>query len=367
MYGFDTSAEKWDRPVVTIALPILGLPTVRSSPAGAHTSHDLVDAHGRRIRDLRLAVTDRCDLRCTYCLEPDVTFAPSQDRLTVPELVRVASICVSLGVQRLRLTGGEPTLHPQLDELIETLGRLGLEDLAMTTNGRVHQPDRMRRWRDLGLNRLTVSLDTLRPDRFASITRSRAPLDRVLRSIRVARDVGLTPVRVNVVAMRGINDDEIGELGAFARREGIEVRFIEFMPLDAGRHWKADTVVTADEILARLHERVDLNPIGRERSAGTALRYAFADGSPGGVGIIAPVSRPFCGECSRLRITADGHVRSCLFSTEEWDLRALLRRGAPDRDLIAQIADAVHHKKAGHGINTDEFARPTRSMSAIGG
>lgn len=348
-------------------MPILGLATARGRPAGAPVPDVLIDTHGRQIRDLRLAITDRCDLRCTYCMEPDATFASRDERLSVPELLRAAAICVRLGVQRIRVTGGEPTLHPQLDQIIESLGALDIEDLAMTTNGRIHDADRLKRWRDLGLNRLTISLDTLRPDRFAAITRSTSPIKRVLESITTARDVGLTPVRVNVVVMRSVNDDEIADLGAYAHDEGVEVRFIEFMPLDAGRHWDPASVVTAEEIIDKLATRVDLEPIGRERPAGTALRFRFADGHPGGVGIIAPVSRPFCGACSRLRITADGQVRSCLFSTEEWDLRTLLRRNAPDDDIIAQIADAVHHKKAGHGINTDTFARPDRGMSAIGG
>lgn len=327
----------------------------------------LRDSHGRAIRDLRLSLTDRCNFRCTYCLDPDVRFLERSALLTTAELLTVARVCVGLGVRKIRLTGGEPTLRPDLEAVIAGCAGLGIDDLALTTNGALTTESSLRRWRDLGLRRVTFSLDSLRPERFARITRSNTPVARVLESIRAAVTAGLAPVRVNAVVVRGVNEDEVADLAGLARALGIQMRFIEFMPLDSGRRWDTASVVPAGEIRARIEERWALTPIGRDDAAATALRFAFADGAPGGVGLIAPVTRPFCNACSRLRITADGKVRPCLFSRDEWDIRPLLRARADDAALESFIRGAVWRKQPGHGIGGADFAPPERTMSAIGG
>ncbi len=327
----------------------------------------LIDAYGRTIRDLRLSVTDRCNFRCTYCMEPDVRFLRKVELLTVPEMVRVARLCVGLGVEKIRLTGGEPTVYQHLDDLIAELAKLPIKDLAMTTNGSLMDDARAREWKRLGLRRLTLSLDTLRPDRFAAITRSKTPPETVIDAIRKAKDAGLDPVRVNAVIVRNWNDDEIVDLVDLAREIGFEMRFIEYMPLDSARAWDRDKLVSAEEILRTIRTRHELTPIGRDGKSGTSLNHAFADGAPGGVGIIASVTRIFCGQCSRLRITADGQVRPCLFSNNEFDVRVLLRGGASDEQIEDFLLDSVWTKQAQHGINDAGFEQPDRPMSAIGG
>jgi cyclic pyranopterin phosphate synthase len=287
--------------------------------------------------------------------------------MSVREIERVARVCVRLGVRRVRITGGEPTVHPRLDDVVARLASLGVADLSMTTNGDVVTEEAAARWKRLGLRRLTLSLDTLRPERFSAITRSASSPERVLRAIRAAKTAGLDPVRVNAVIIRGRNDDEVADLAGLAREMDVEVRLIEYMPLDAGHAWDRALVVTADEMREQIEARHALRPIGRETKSGTALNYRFADGAPGGIGLIAPVSRPFCGACSRLRITADAKVRPCLFSRTEYDLRPLLRGDARDDDLAAFIADAVWTKQAKHGISSPGFVQPERTMSAIGG
>lgn len=331
----------------------------------------LLDSHGRVVRDLRLSITDRCNFRCVYCLEPDHSFLPRPELLTPDELVRVARVCVGLGIEKVRITGGEPTLHPHLTEIIEAVAAMGVRDVAMTTNGWRCGAERMRQWRDAGLTRLTVSLDSLREERFAAITRSRGSAREVVEAIAAAADAGLSPVRVNVVVMRGLNDDEVADFAGLARKLGVEVRFIEFMPLDDGHRWRPELVVTADEIVRRIEQRWPLRPRGRGNDkSSTSLKFDFADAppnAPGGIGIIAPVSRPFCGECSRLRVTCDGKVRPCLFSRDEFDLRPVLRTNADDEAVAAFIRDSVWTKQAGHGIGATDFRQPERTMSAIGG
>lgn len=357
---------------VSIALPILssqppGAIAPPPAPTASKAPGRLVDAHGRTIRDLRLSVTDRCNYRCVYCMDPDFRYMPKKQLLSLDEYVTMARVCSSLGIQKLRITGGEPTLYPQLDELIARIGRLPFLDVAMTTNGSRLDRLPLARWRRQGLRRITLSLDSLRPQRVARITRTAATPATVIGAIRIARDAGFDPIKVNAVLMRGFNDDEIADFADFARRHDVGVRLIEFMPLDSGRAWSRDVVVPADEMLAAIRRRHDLAPADRHDPSSTSLNFSFADGAPGSIGIIAPVTRPFCGACNRLRITADGKVRPCLFSAEEWDLRRLLRRGAADAEIADFIADSMWTKQAGHGIGSADFIQPQRTMSAIGG
>lgn len=338
-----------------------------AAPAHAHSPHHLIDSHGRTIRDLRLSITDRCNFRCIYCMEPDVRFMPTNELLTAQELIRLARIGVGLGIQKIRITGGEPTVHPQLTEIIRGIAALRIEDVALTTNGSLMDDAAAQEWHDAGLRRVTISIDSLRADRFAAITRSNCSPGTVLSAIDSARRAGLWPIKLNAVVVRGFNEDEVGELARLAYTHGIEMRFIEFMPLDSGHAWDRSLVVPAMEIIDRIHAVLPLSADGRDDASSTSLNYTFADGTPGRIGVIAPVTRPFCGACSRLRITADGKVRPCLFSRQEWDLRPLLRRGEPDDRVSAFIADAVWTKQAGHGISSTDFIQPDRPMSAIGG
>jgi GTP 3',8-cyclase len=366
-----------------MALPILSTPSrserppAASSLAGQAGPDRLIDSHGRTIRDLRLSITDRCNYRCIYCMDPDFRYMPKRELLRLEEYIAAARACVSLGVDKLRITGGEPTLYPDLLPLIRSLSALtGVRDLAMTTNGSLMDDDAAMSWREAGLRRVTLSLDSVRSDRIGRITRSSATVDRTITAIRAAHRAGLTPVKVNAVIMRGVNDDEVagpGGFADFAREHDVHVRLIEFMPLDSSRSWRREDVVTADEMLNHISERHALTPVNGDRADTTSLNYRFADAAPGSIGIIAPVSRPFCGACSRLRITADGKVRPCLFSRDEWDLRPLLRvprhpHGRADDDAIRRfLVDAVWTKQAGHGISSPQFVQPKRTMSAIGG
>lgn len=287
--------------------------------------------------------------------------------LSVDEMVRVARICTGLGVDKIRLTGGEPTMHPRLTQIISAMAALPIADLAMTTNGSRGGRDTLTAWRQAGLKRLTVSIDSVDPVRFQEITRSTTPLAEVLDNIRLGVRIGFQPFRLNAVVIRGVNDDQILPLTDLAREMGVEMRFIEFMPLDAGHGWTLDRVVAADEMLATIHAVHPLEPRGRSGKSSTSDEFVFGDGAPGRIGFIAPVSRPFCGACSRLRITADGKVRPCLFSREEWDIRPLLRGGASDEAIGQFLQDATWAKQAGHGIAAPGFVQPERTMSAIGG
>ena len=326
-------------------------------------TEQLLDGFGRVHRDLRISVTDRCNFRCTYCMPAEgLEWVPREDLLTFEEIARVARIMVHrYGVDGIRLTGGEPTVRARLPVLVEMLSGLGA-DLAMTTNG-VTLPLLARDLRTAGLGRVNISCDSLRADRFAELAR-RDELSRVLEGIDAAIDAGFSPVKVNCVVMRGINDDEIADFVDFGRRKGVEVRFIEFMPLDADGLWSNDTVVGVDEILARVNAASPVVPV--ERTSAPAARYRFADGR-GSVGIVASVSDSFCSTCDRVRLTADGQFRNCLFAVEETDLRTLLRSGADDDEVAAAIAGSVASKWAGHQINRVHFIRPRRSMSQIGG
>jgi cyclic pyranopterin phosphate synthase len=325
----------------------------------------LVDRYGRVHNDLRISVTDRCNLRCVYCMpEEGLSFLPRGELLTFDEITRLAQVAKSLGVSALRITGGEPLVRKGLPSLIRRLSALGFEDLAMTTNG----TELSRVARDLaeaGLRRVNVSCDSLRVERFASIRR-RGKLDVVLDAMRAAEDAGLTPLKVNVVLLRGHNDDEILDFASFARTTGRIVRFIEFMPLDAQGNWDRGQLVPGREVFERISEVWPLEPLSEASNAAPAERFRFADGV-GEIGLISSVSEPFCGTCNRLRLTADGALRNCLFSDDERTLRDLLRSGGSDADLSLSFRQAVWAKFPGHGINEPGFLSPARSMSMIGG
>jgi cyclic pyranopterin phosphate synthase len=360
-----------------IALPLLsskpgpGAPEAPAAltPAPEHVrgGRTMIDSHGRTIRDLRLSITDRCNFRCVYCMEPGVRFMRGSELLSVAELVRLGRIAVGLGVEKVRVTGGEPTVHPGLADIIAGLSGAAVPDLALTTNGSLMDGPSLGAWRRAGLSRITVSIDSVRAERFAALTRSRVAPGRVIQGVREARRAGFDRVKLNAVVVRGFNEDEVAPLAGLARELGVEMRYIEFMPLDAARAWDRSRLVPASEIVERIDAAYPLTAAGREDPSSTSLLYRFADGAPGRVGVIAPVTRPFCGACSRLRITADGKVRPCLFSRDEWNVRGLLRGGASDREIAGFLADVTWNKQAGHGISSSGFRQPARTMSAIGG
>ena len=332
--------------------------------SGRGGAEPLVDGFGRVHRDLRISVTDRCNFRCTYCMPAEgLPWMSRDDLLTYEELTRVARVCVErFGFDGIRLTGGEPTVRAGLPVLVEQLAGLGV-DLALTTNG-TRLPELAPVLVEAGLRRINISLDSLRRDRFEAITR-RDELDAVLAGIDAAIAAGLDPVKLNCVVMRGVNDDEIVDFVDFGRDRGVEVRFIEFMPLDAQGEWSNDSVVAKAEIVSRIAAVHALEP-AEGRGTEPAARYRFTDGR-GSFGVIPSVTEAFCSSCDRVRLTADGMLRHCLFATRELDLRALLRDGATDDDLAAAITAEVGAKWAGHAINQVYFIRPARSMSQIGG
>jgi cyclic pyranopterin phosphate synthase len=326
-------------------------------------SGPLVDSFGRLHRDLRISVTDRCNFRCTYCMPAEgLEWLPRDQVLTFEEIERIARVCVErFGIDSIRLTGGEPTVRAHLPVLVGKLAALGA-DLALTTNGatlRLIAGDLVA----AGLRRVNISLDTLRRDRFAELTR-RDQLASVLDGIEAAKEAGLDPVKVNTVVMRGVNDDEVLDLATFGRDQGVVVRFIEWMPLDADRHWESGAVVSQDEILRTIDAVYPVEAI--RRGPEPAERFVYRDGM-GEVGVIPSVTRPFCASCDRIRLTADGQLRSCLFAVDEVDLRALLRGGASDDEVGAAVERCVAGKWAGHMIGQVQFVRPRRSMSQIGG
>lgn len=331
---------------------------------GAGAARDLVDPYGRVVRDLRIAVTDRCNFRCTYCMpEEGMEWMPRSEILTFEEITRVARICVErYGFTGIRLTGGEPTIRAHFSRLVTQLAGLGI-DVAMTTNAATLR-NSAHDLRAAGLNRINISLDTLDREKFERMTR-RDELDNVLAGVDAAIDAGFDPVKINAVIERGVNDDELVDLARYGRDTGVEVRFIEFMPLDATDEWQRSKVVGQDEIVARLSEVWELEQVPA-RGAAPADRWRYTDGG-GLVGVIPTVTKPFCGDCDRVRLTADGQLRTCLFSTDEFDLRAALRDGETDEQIAARIEAAVGTKWAGHQINQVNFIRPKRNMSQIGG
>jgi len=328
----------------------------------------LLDAYGRTIRDLRISLTDRCNFRCFYCLpHGEPTWASKAKLLTFEELERVSEVFVSLGIDKIRLTGGEPLIRRDVPKLVEKLARLKpqLKDIALTTNGFdfVRHAEALKA---AGLDRVTFSLDSLRPQRFAEITGVDA-IGRILDSIERATELGFAPVKINAVVVRGRNDDEVVDLARFARDAAVTVRFIEYMPLDSGHEWARDQVVSGREIRDAIDEVFPLKLKQSSRGSETAWKYEFADGSPGEIGIIAPVTEMFCGQCSRIRLTADGQIRTCLFSTVEHDLRGVLRSGATRDEIVEFIECTTRKKEPRHHINDAEFVQPSRTMSFIGG
>ena len=324
----------------------------------------LQDKYGRTITDLRVSVTDRCNFRCVYCRSADPeNHMPEHRLLEWDELDRLARILVTLGIRKVRVTGGEPLVRPGVEDFIARLHRLGVEDLAITTNGHL-LAERCQALVGAGLNRINISLDSLDRARFERITRTRS-FDRVMAGIDAVQASALRPIKVNAVLVRGWNDDEVEAFAEFARERDLIMRFIEFMPLDADRAWRRDLVVTAAEIKRRIEAKFKLIPVPHERSE-TARKYRFADGR-GEIGLIAPVSQPFCGFCSRIRLTADGKLRTCLFSKEDHDLKSLLQAGATDDQIAAEILAVVNEKEEGHRINAPDFVPPSRTMVFIGG
>lgn len=328
----------------------------------------LADRYGRVATDLRVSLTDRCNLRCTYCMpEEGLAWLPRQDVLTDDEVVRLVRIAVErLGVREVRFTGGEPLLRRGLVDIVAACARLEPRpELSLTTNA-VGLARVAGALADAGLDRVNGSLDTLRADRFEALTHRRR-LDDVLAGLAAARDAGLTPVKINVVLMRGVNDDEAPELLAWALEHGYELRFIEQMPLDAQHGWDRATMVTAEEILASLQSVFPLTPVDAAERGSAPAETWLVGGGPARVGVIASVTRPFCGTCDRTRLTAEGQVRNCLFAREESDLRGAMRSGADDAELARRWEIAMAGKAAGHGIDDPGFLQPSRPMSAIGG
>jgi cyclic pyranopterin phosphate synthase len=324
----------------------------------------LTDSFGRVADDLRVSVTDRCNFRCTYCMPAEgLAWVPREQILSFEEIERLVGIFLNVGVHTVRLTGGEPLVRAQLYKLVAMLRARGVPDLSLTTNGVLlaEQAEQLAR---AGLRRINVSVDSLMRHRFAEMTR-RDALEKVFEGLRAAEAAGLQPIKLNCVVIRGTNDDEIVDFARFARATGYEVRFIEFMPLDADDAWNRDAVVPSNEVRATIAKAFPLEavPHGPEPAA----VWRFTDGVPGRVGFIASVTEPFCDNCNRIRITADGQLRNCLFSLHETDLRALVRNGAPDEEIEGAIRENVGAKWAGHRINEEDFVRPDRSMSMIGG
>ena len=328
----------------------------------------LRDTHNRTIRDLRISLTDRCNFRCFYCLpngEPPL--ARKDTILTFEEIVFLSEIFVSLGIEKIRLTGGEPLIRKDVPSLVRELSKLkpSLQDLALTTNG-FDFPRHAAALKDAGLDRVTISLDSLDRKKFLDITGVDA-LDKVYASIEAAKEFGFEPIKVNACVVRGRNDDELVDFARFAREHAISMRFIEFMPLDSGHEWSRDMVVSGKEIYDAINAVYPLKLKETSRGSETSWKYEFADGSPDEIGIISPVTEMFCGACSRIRLTADGQIRTCLFSTTEHNLRDVLRSRATREEIVQFIEDVVMKKEPRHYINDAEFTPASRTMSFIGG
>ena len=327
----------------------------------------LIDKYGRSIHDLRISITDRCNYKCVYCRSGND--GPAFPEMPIADYLRMVRVFVGLGITKVRLTGGEPLLRRGLVEMVQELGQVKTLDgrpldIAITTNGHL-LAELAQPLADAGLSRVTVSMDAVDEERFARITRVPNGYERVLAGVRAAQRAGLNPVKVNCVLLRGFNDDQITAFGRFAREEGVVVRFIEFMPLEEDRVWSPEIVVTLDEIVRRMAEFMPLREVEHQHSE-TARRYRFEDGV-GEIGIIAPVSHPFCGQCSRIRVTSDGKIRTCLFSVREHDLAGLMASGASDEQMSEFIQRAVDQKEARHHIGEPGFIPASRTMVHIGG
>ena len=326
----------------------------------------LIDSFGRIHNNLRISVTDRCNIRCVYCMPETVEFLPRASLLTFEEIARFARVAASCGVDKLRLTGGEPLVRRDLPRLVESLAAIvGIRDIGLTTNGILLAPMAKSLW-DAGLRRINISLDTMDPAKFERLTR-RTGFEAVIEGILAAKAAGFDPVKINAVAIKGETDDDVVPLAEFCRDHGLELRFIEYMPLDAGNAWERGKVLFASEILGLLADGI--GPLAPDPSAdprSPAMDYDFLDGR-GRVGMIASVSRPFCASCNRVRITADGKLRNCLFALDETDVRSLMREGADDSALASALRSSVAGKWAGHQINAANFVKPERLMHSIGG
>jgi GTP 3',8-cyclase len=339
-----------------------------STASAAVTTPRLTDSHGRVIHDLRVSITDRCNYKCVYCRTGE--HGAQYPELAIGEYLRLIKLFVSLGIEKVRLTGGEPLLRNGLIELIGDLASLRTPsgaslDLALTTNG--HLLEKLASpLKAAGLNRVTVSMDAVDAPTFERITRVPGSFEKVLRGVRAARDAGLTPLKINCVLLRGFNDNEIEGFARFAREEEVAVRFIEFMPLEEDRLWSPEIVVPLTEIVERISRVMPLKPLPQRDASETARRYTFEDGR-GEIGIIAPVTQAFCGACSRVRLTSDGKIRTCLFSQVEHDLYGRMRAGATDAELAHYIDRTVQGKEARHHIGEPGFLKPSRSMVHIGG
>jgi cyclic pyranopterin phosphate synthase len=344
--------------------------------APAHSGR-LRDSHARAITDLRVSVTDRCNYKCVYCRTGNE--GAQYTELAIEDYLRMVRVFVGLGIEKIRLTGGEPLLRHGLVEMVQELAKLRTAytpegdltpsghplDIALTTNGHLLE-SLAQPLKDAGLNRVTVSMDAVDPETFTAITRVPRSFHRVLAGVRKAQEIGLAPVKVNCVLLRGFNDHEIERFAQFSRDENLIVRFIEFMPLEEGRTWKPETVVPMDELVARLNAFRPLVELAPHAASETARRFTFDDGR-GEIGIIAPVSRPFCGHCSRVRLTSDGKIRTCLFSQSDHDLYGEMLRGGTDSDLAAYVRRIVMRKEARHHIGEPDFEKPSRNMVHIGG
>lgn len=327
----------------------------------------LIDTFGRSHNNLRISVTDRCNIRCFYCMPAEnVQFMDRGQLLSFEEIERFVRIVAPLGVNKIRLTGGEPLVRRDLDQLVRQLVQVpGIKDIGMTTNG-ILFGEQAQQLFDAGLRRVNISLDALDPVKFKEITR-REGYEKVVESIHIAKDVGFDPVKVNAVSIRNMTEDQIVPFGRFARETGVEIRFIEFMPLDADNAWERDKVLFASEILEKLSAEIGpLVPSGDQDPSAPATDYQFEDGI-GRIGFIASVSQPFCMNCNRFRITADGKMRNCLFSLDETDIKALIRSNAPDSEIEAAVRQSIHEKGEGHQINSAQFVQPDRPMYSIGG
>jgi GTP 3',8-cyclase len=327
----------------------------------------LVDSFGRHHSDLRISVTDRCNIRCFYCMpNENVRFQPRKELLTFEEMTRFTRILAGQGIKKIRLTGGEPLVRSDLPDLVAMLSEIpGISDIAMTTNGLLLGP-LAEKLKTAGLNRLNVSLDAVDRETFELIAR-RPGLQKVLDGLRQAKLAGFTKIRINALAIKDINEHQVIPLARFAREENLELRFIEFMPLDAEKNWDVEKVLSGTELRRRLESEFGpMIPVDRANSSQPAVDFRYADGQ-GSVGFINSVTEPFCGTCNRLRITADGKLRNCLFATDEWDVRALIRGDATDQQIADFVIDCVQNKKPGHLINQQNFVQPQRAMYQIGG
>jgi GTP 3',8-cyclase len=324
----------------------------------------LIDQFGREATDLRVSVTDRCNYRCLYCMPADVKWLPKPQILTFEEIEHLVNLFAAEGVHKLRLTGGEPLVRRDLPVLVERLHKIkGIEEISLTTNGyylKEHAKDLKR----AGIQRLNISLDSLQADRFFEITRSNS-FDRVMEGIAAAKEAGFDPIKINCVPIRGFNDDEVINFLKWGAEENLQIRFIEFMPLDGDHHWKRENVVSQSEILEQIKRTSTIQTVEQTKPA-PAIQYRFGSGS-GEFGVIPSVTAPFCGNCSRIRLTADGKFRTCLFAIQETDILGPLRAGASDKNLVDMLRNAVYHKWAGHKINDSDFQQPARAMYAIGG